>query len=133
MLVFDGRGDYGPFATTGIPVGALCTGNEEIKSPEQAAKWGGQAGQAFDPNYHSSGDDLANVNRAALDVTGPAVAYVVGLYASDQAGSYALPSRRDRTRRLLEQGCAGSCSPRHSFWRGSGRRVPWRRISFTHY
>jgi Zn-dependent M28 family amino/carboxypeptidase len=103
-LVFDGRGDYGPFATTGIPVGALCTGNEDIKSAEQAAKWGGQAGEAFDPNYHSSGDDLANVNRAALDVSAPAVAYVVGRYATDQSGSDGVPSRQDRIRHLLRDG-----------------------------
>jgi Zn-dependent M28 family amino/carboxypeptidase len=103
-LPFDGRGDYTPFAATGIPVGALTTGDEEIKSAEQAAKWGGQAGQAFDPNYHSSGDVLANVNRAALDITGPAIAYVVGHYAEDQSGNYGVPSRPERARHLLEDG-----------------------------
>jgi len=103
-LPFDGRGDYSPFAATGIPVGALSTGDEEIKSTEQAAKWGGQAGQAFDPNYHSADDTLANVNRAALDVSGPAVAYVVGLYADDQSGNYGVPARPDRARQLLEDG-----------------------------
>jgi Zn-dependent M28 family amino/carboxypeptidase len=103
-LPFDGRGDYAPFAATGIPVGALSTGDEEVKSPEQAAKWGGQAGQAFDPNYHSADDVLANVNRAALDITGPAVAFVVGHYASDQSGNYGVPARSERARHLLENG-----------------------------
>lgn len=101
-LSFDGRGDYAPFAETGIPVGALSTGDEEVKSPEQAASWGGLAGQPFDPNYHSADDDMANVNRAALGVTGPAIAYVVGWYAGDQSGQYGVPARRDRSRHPLD-------------------------------
>ena len=37
---------------SGIPAGGLFTGAEEVKTPEQAAIYGGAAGVAFDPCYH---------------------------------------------------------------------------------
>ena len=46
---FDGRSDYDAFVAAGIPAGGLFTGAEDIKTAEQAAKWGGTAGVAFDP------------------------------------------------------------------------------------
>ena len=49
---FDGRSDYDAFVAAGIPAGGLFTGAEDIKTAEQAAKWGGTAGVAFDPCYH---------------------------------------------------------------------------------
>lgn len=42
----DGRSDYAPFMEVGIPIGAIFTGAEEVKTAEQAALWGGQAGVA---------------------------------------------------------------------------------------
>ena len=41
---FDGRSDYGPFIAVGIPAGGLFTGAEGIKTPEEAAIYGGTAG-----------------------------------------------------------------------------------------
>jgi len=41
-----GRSDYAPFMEVGIPIGAVFTGAEEVKTAEQAALWGGQAGVA---------------------------------------------------------------------------------------
>jgi hypothetical protein len=43
---FSGRSDYQAF----------------FKTPEQVALFGGTAGQAFDPNYHTAGDTIANLN-----------------------------------------------------------------------
>jgi Zn-dependent M28 family amino/carboxypeptidase len=40
---FDGRSDYGPFIAAGIPAGGLFTGAEDVKTPEQAAVFGGTA------------------------------------------------------------------------------------------
>lgn len=97
-LPADGRGDFSAFARTGIPAGQLFTGSEETKTNEQAQLWGGQAGEPFDPNYHTADDILANVSRAALDVTLPAIGHVIGTYAHDLAG---IPARQDRTRRPL--------------------------------
>jgi Zn-dependent M28 family amino/carboxypeptidase len=80
---FDGRSDYGPFIAVGIPSGGIFTGAEEIKTPEQAAKWGGTAGVAFDPCYHQACDNLGNVDRGILDKNADAVAFAVGRYALD--------------------------------------------------
>uniref|UniRef100_A0AAU2V947 M28 family metallopeptidase n=1 Tax=Streptomyces sp. NBC_00003 TaxID=2903608 RepID=A0AAU2V947_9ACTN len=80
---FDGRSDYGPFIAVGIPAGGTYTGAEEIKTPEQAKKWGGTAGQAFDPNYHAKGDTLKNIDKKYFDLNIDVIAQAVGTYAVD--------------------------------------------------
>ena len=72
---FDGRSDYGPFIFAGIPAGGLFTGAEEIKTAEQAAIYGGVAGQPYDPCYHLGCDDLGNLNNVALDQMSDAAAH----------------------------------------------------------
>ncbi|WP_245690827.1 M28 family peptidase [Sinosporangium album] len=83
---FSGRSDYGPFIETGIPAGGLFTGGEGIKTPEQAALFGGTAGAPFDPCYHTPCDSIANVNTTALDVNSDAVAAATATYAYDLSG-----------------------------------------------
>ncbi|HEX5969672.1 MAG TPA: M28 family peptidase, partial [Intrasporangium sp.] len=78
---FTGRSDYGPFIAADIPSGGLFTGAEGIKTVEEAAIWGGTAGVAYDPCYHSACDTFANVNLAALEANSDAVAYAVLNYA----------------------------------------------------
>ena len=46
---FSGRSDYGPFIAAGIPAGGLFTGAEGIKTADEAALWGGTAGQPVRP------------------------------------------------------------------------------------
>ncbi|AZM89717.1 M28 family metallopeptidase [Streptomyces sp. W1SF4] len=82
---FTGRSDYGPFIEAGIPSGGTDTGAEGIKTPEQAAKFGGQAGVAYDPNYHGKGDDINNIDQKALDINVDVIANAVGHYAWDLA------------------------------------------------
>lgn len=72
---FSGRSDYGPFINAGIPSGGLFTGAEGIKTAQEAALWGGTAGQPYDPCYHQACDGYANNNDRALDVNSDAVAY----------------------------------------------------------
>jgi aminopeptidase Y len=78
---FSGRSDYGPFIAAGIPAGGLFTGAEGIKTTEEAALWGGTAGQAYDPCYHQACDTFANISLHALKVNADAVAYAVLQYA----------------------------------------------------
>jgi aminopeptidase Y len=78
---FSGRSDYGPFIAVGIPSGGLFTGAEGIKTAEEAAIWGGTAGQQYDPCYHLACDTYANNNDHALDVNADAVAYASLSYA----------------------------------------------------
>jgi Zn-dependent M28 family amino/carboxypeptidase len=78
---FDGRSDYDAFVAAGIPAGGLFTGAEDIKTADQAAKWGGTAGVAFDPCYHQACDTFTNVNLLALDEMTDAVAHAVLTFA----------------------------------------------------
>ena len=89
---------YSPFLTAGIPIGGLTTGSSQRKTEVQARLWGGQAGVAFDPNYHTPGDTIDNIDRQALSVAGPAVAYAVGTYAQSVEGVNGVPARDQRHR-----------------------------------
>lgn len=95
---FDGRSDYGPFIEMGIPSGGVFSGADERKTEAQAQKWGGTAGEAFDPDYHSPDDTLAKVDREALAQNAAAVAFGVGAYANSIEGPDGVPARADRER-----------------------------------
>jgi hypothetical protein len=83
---FDGRSDYGPFLEAGIPAGGLFTGAEGIKTAQQAAVYGGVAGEQYDPCYHLSCDDLDNLSLVALDQMSDAAAHAtLSLAQSTQA------------------------------------------------
>ena len=79
---FSGRSDYQAFIEAGIPSGGLFTGAEVVKTEEQAAIWGGIAGEAFDQCYHQACDTIDNVNLEALEINSDAVAYAVFTYAA---------------------------------------------------
>jgi Zn-dependent M28 family amino/carboxypeptidase len=99
---FDGRSDYKPFQDNGIPSGGLFSGAEQAKTPEQAAKWGGVAGTAFDPNYHQFGDDIDNLDMAGGEQLADGGAHVGAVLAFDTAlrnpsgGSVSAQSRAGR-------------------------------------
>ena len=78
---FSGRSDYQAFIEADIPSSGLFTGAEEVKTPEQAAIWGGTAGAQFDPCYHLLCDDNDNFSAHALDVNVDAIAFAVLTYA----------------------------------------------------
>lgn len=78
---FDGRSDYGPFIAVGIPAGGLFTGAEGIKTPEQAAVYGGSAGDQYDPCYHLACDTFDNISLQALDEMSDAAAHAVLTFA----------------------------------------------------
>ncbi|MFF1420661.1 M28 family metallopeptidase [Streptomyces sp. NPDC058280] len=95
---FDGRSDYGPFIDAGIPSGGTFTGAEGIKTEAQAAKFGGEAGVAYDKCYHSACDDLSNIDMKAFNVNIDVIANAVGTYAHD-LGSLSKPAVAARTAR----------------------------------
>ena len=78
---FDGRSDYGPFIEVGIPAGGLFTGAEGIKTPDEAALYGGTAGEQYDPCYHLACDTFDNISLQALDEMSDAVAHSVMTFA----------------------------------------------------
>jgi Zn-dependent M28 family amino/carboxypeptidase len=99
---FNGRSDYDGFTQSGVPAGGIFSGAEEKKTVAQAERWGGQANESFDPNYHKATDTLDKIDRTELEINGDGVAYAVGLYAQDQGGRNGVPIRDDRTRHVLE-------------------------------
>jgi Zn-dependent M28 family amino/carboxypeptidase len=100
---FSGRSDYGPFIAEDIPAGGLFTGAEDVKTAEEAALYGGVAGESYDPCYHAPCDNLTgegqdealydlleadydlvgNINTEALDVNSDAIATAVITFAYD--------------------------------------------------
>ncbi|HEY5786379.1 MAG TPA: M28 family peptidase [Microlunatus sp.] len=93
---FTGRSDYGEFIAQGIPAGGLFTGAEGIMTADQAAKWDGTAGIAYDPCYHQVCDNLGNVDRVALDRNLDAMAWAIGVYAYSTEEVNGVPSRTQR-------------------------------------
>jgi aminopeptidase Y len=92
---FSGRSDYGPFIAAGvdIPSGGLFTGAEGIKSAQEAAIWGGTAGQQYDPCYHLACDTYANINLHAFDVNTDAVAFATLTYAFSTQSVNGVPGK----------------------------------------
>ncbi|QHC60644.1 M20/M25/M40 family metallo-hydrolase [Rathayibacter sp. VKM Ac-2760] len=91
---FDGRSDYDGFISAGIPASGLFTGADDIKTEEEFALFGGTVGIPHDPNYHSAGDDLANINQEALGITSKAIAFVTASFAEDTS---AIDAEKDPT------------------------------------
>lgn len=75
------RSDYAQFFTDGIAFGGLFTGAEELKTEEQAARYGGSAGVALDPCYHAPCDGPNNIDLRALEINGDAMAFVTSWLA----------------------------------------------------
>ncbi|EST30271.1 hypothetical protein N566_21650 [Streptomycetaceae bacterium MP113-05] len=84
---FDGRSDYGPFIRVGIPAGGTFTGAEGHKTQTEASLWGGTAGQAYDPCYHSGCDDLGNIDDTTLDRNADAIAYAMWTVGGTQSAN----------------------------------------------
>ena len=90
---FDGRSDYGPFIAGGVPAGGLFTGAEGIKTPAQAAVYGGTAGLAYDPCYHQACDTINNVNTKALSEMSDGAAHATLTLARSRTGFFEDGSR----------------------------------------
>jgi len=83
---FDGRSDYDAFVAAGIPSGGLFTGAEGVKTAEQAAEYGGTAGEPYDPCYHQACDTYDNVSTRALNQMSDAIAHATLTYAMAKSG-----------------------------------------------
>jgi Zn-dependent M28 family amino/carboxypeptidase len=95
---FDGRSDYGPFIAVGIPAGGLFSGAEGEKTAEQAAIYGGTAGEPYDPCYHQACDDITNLSTQALFELGDGAAHAVMTLARTRTGFFEDGSFRARAR-----------------------------------
>ena len=66
-IPFDGRSDYQSFFDEGIPAGGAISGDAGIKTPEQAAIYGGTAGEPYDSCYHQACDTINNLNKTSIE------------------------------------------------------------------
>lgn len=108
---FDGRSDYDGFITVGIPAGGIFTGAEDIKSDQEEELFGGQAGLAYDANYHAVGDHFVNLDHDAFLLNSQATAYAVATYA---LSTESLPPRDAEASRTYSgkklRGYGGRCN-----------------------
>jgi Zn-dependent M28 family amino/carboxypeptidase len=111
---FNGRSDYGPFLDAGIPCSGLDTGADGIKTAEEAAIYGGVAGETYDQNYHSAKDNVSNLAKFPFEVNTKAIAHVVATYGKSWKGfPLRLPSNSTAPARRHLHGRSPSASKRH--------------------
>jgi Zn-dependent M28 family amino/carboxypeptidase len=95
---FSGRSDYGPFIAVGIPAGGLFSGAEGVKTAEQAAVYGGTAGEPYDACYHQACDTIDNVSTKALFELGDGAAHAALTLAKTKTGFFEDGSRKGKVR-----------------------------------
>jgi Zn-dependent M28 family amino/carboxypeptidase len=76
-----GGSDHASFARAGVPVGGLFTGADGRKSDAQQARFGGRAGQSYDPCYHQACDSLANVDLGVLTRMARAATHAITVFS----------------------------------------------------
>ncbi len=91
---FSGRSDYEAFILADIPSGGLFTGAEVVKTEEQAAIWGGTAGEQFDPCYHLDCDTYENNDDHALEVNSDLIAFAMLTFAYSTEAVNAVPGQQ---------------------------------------
>lgn len=92
---FSGRSDYQAFIANGVPASGLFTGADGVKTEEEAATFGGTAGELLDPNYHTPADDLSNVSQEALDIMSPAIGHATQALARSTETINGVPGAPD--------------------------------------
>ncbi|HEX5596722.1 MAG TPA: M28 family peptidase [Micromonosporaceae bacterium] len=82
-----GRSDDAPFNAVGIQTSGVAAGAGYTKTSAQATKWGGTAGQPYDPCYHRSCDSYpSNINTTILDRAADASAHALWTLAVGSGG-----------------------------------------------
>lgn len=65
-----------------------------IKTPEQAAIWGGTAGEQFDQCYHLACDTINNLDQQALDVNSDLIAFAMLTFAYSTESVNGVPGKK---------------------------------------
>ncbi|KAJ9645954.1 Leucyl aminopeptidase yscIV [Coniosporium tulheliwenetii] len=109
---FSGRSDYGPFLAVGIAAGGLFTGAENIKTAQEAEWYGGEAGVAYDKNYHAVGDTVDNLNMTAFLVNTKAIAHSIATYGRSFE-TLPAPTRKRFIKRDVAPAKKSGCHHKH--------------------
>ncbi|WP_196439565.1 M28 family peptidase [Planomonospora sp. ID67723] len=80
------RSDDASFRNAGIATSGVAAGASATKTSAQASKWGGTAGQSYDPCYHRSCDTISNISTTVLDRASDAAAYGIWKLAVGDGG-----------------------------------------------
>ena len=99
---FDRESDYAAFTAAGIPSGGVWSGDRKNKNGKQARRWGGRAGEPFDPHYHTRRDRLDELNRTALDRFTRAAAGTVATSPCRSTAASSDPNQRVERRHASE-------------------------------
>lgn len=67
------RSDHAAFRDAGVPVAGIFAGAEGILSDEEAARFGGVAGEPYDACYHRPCDDRSRVDEARARLAAQAI------------------------------------------------------------
>ena len=124
---FDGRSDYVGFTDRGIPAGGIFAGAEGVKTAEEEAIYGGDAGSWYDPCYHQLCDDfitlLTGMPPSALVEDGGAE----GLEPADTTPT--VEERQAASRKMRGGALRGlnemSDAASYTVWYFSSTRNPW--------
>jgi Zn-dependent M28 family amino/carboxypeptidase len=84
-----GSTDHTAFYDAGIPISDLFTGHYLPKTEEQAAIFGGKAGEPWDPCYHQACDTIDNVNFMVMEEMARAAAHALAMYGSKDGDLFA--------------------------------------------
>lgn len=76
-----GSSDYAPFMAVGIPVGGVFAGASDLKTAEQAAVYGGTAGEPYYECYHLECDRVENLSPVVLEQLTDGAAHAVLSFA----------------------------------------------------
>ena len=77
----DGCSDYDPFLAAGVASRAIAAGAGGVKSVEEQAMFGREAGVAYDIDYHAAGDHVTNLNLGYWVQMTKALAHLTATYA----------------------------------------------------
>jgi Peptidase family M28 len=124
---FDGRSDYVGFTDEGIPAGGIFAGAEGIKTPEQEAVYGGDAGSWYDPCYHQMCDDFLTVLTGMPPIRPVEEGGAEGLRFLDETPT--AEERQEASRKMKGGALRGlnemSDAASYTVWYFSSTKNPW--------
>lgn len=102
-----GYTDHTPFYNAGVPVTDIHTGVGFPKTEEQAAIFGGEAGEDWDPCYHKSCDTIDNVNVQVMEEMTRAAAHAIAIYGSQKGELFAFEEEESHVTVQIEKTFSG--------------------------
>lgn len=82
LRAIDQRSDYKAFLLEKIPFAAITSGFDGLKTAAEAAVFGGDPGEPYDPCYHQACDTIDNVSDESLDLMKGAAVHAIMTFAT---------------------------------------------------